>query len=145
MARGFIPSILVSLLMAAAASSALDMEYISPELKRRLADDFERAKGEKTDGFLDRKWACDMYGVRSRLQVQRGIKLYHLTKDASGLFKNSGAQPVKDYTSQGNGLQGQNDRFEDQVRMTTDGQLISKLTVLKPKPMVVAYSVCKLL
>jgi len=136
---------MLTLVFAAAVSQALSMEYVSPEQKQQLVDDFEKAKLEKAEAVAGKAWTCDMYGVRSRLQVQRDVKLYSLKRDASGVFKNSGAQPVADYQPKDGALLGVSGRFEDQVRLTTDGQLISKLSVLQPERMVVAYSVCRVL
>jgi hypothetical protein len=87
-----------------------------------------------------------MYGVRSRLQVQRGINLYRWSRE-SALWKNGGAQPVTEYryhTDHTRGeLVGRTARLEDEVRLTADGQLISRLSASAPSAAVIAYSVCK--
>ena len=143
MPRGLIQSFILSLIFAAAVSQALEMEYVSPEQKAQLVKDFEQAKVETAEGLLNKKWNCDMYGVRSRLQVQRNVKLYSFKRDFSGAFKNYGSQVVADYKSDSRGLLGLNDRFEDQLRMTPSGQLISRLSLRQPEPIVLAYAVCK--
>lgn len=141
--KPLLPLFLLVLSLLTAASFALDMEYISPEQKEQLVRKFEQATLDKTEGVLDKKWSCDMYGVRSRLQVQRNLKLYSFAKAPSGLFKNSGAQVVADYKNDGQSLLGHSQRFEDQVRLTPSGQLISRLSLRQPDAIVIAYAVCK--
>lgn len=143
MDKSILASVLLVVSLLTAVTHGLDMEYISPEQKQQLVRDFEQAKLEKAESLLDKKWTCDMYGVRSRLQVQRNVNLYSLKMDAGGRFKNSGAQVVTDYKNDGQALKGQTDRFEDQLRMTASGQLISRLSLRKDEPIVLAYAVCR--
>ncbi len=122
---------------------ALDFEYISPERRQELEKDFNSSavKPLVTNEIKNKKWNCDMYGVRSRLQVQRDVKLYNWqgTED----WKNDGAQVVAEYTKEKDTLVGRTERFEDQVKMKANGQLISQLSLVKPSRQVVAYSICK--
>ena len=71
-----------------------------------------------------------MFGVRSGLQVQRGIKLYTLAAPLEGAkeWHNQGAQLITDYKSENNVLLGQQGRLEDRVKLTQDGRLISQLS-----------------
>jgi hypothetical protein len=133
------------LLLISAIAHSLDLEYISPAQKEKLVEDFEHAKLEKADAILGKKWSCDMYGVRSRMQVQRDVKLYTLNKGTSGTFANTGAQVVSKYRFEKGVFAGQQGKFEDSLRMTAKGELISRLSVLQPQPAVIAYSVCKVL
>lgn len=87
-----------------------------------------------------------MYGVRTRMQIQRNVKLYSLKKDALGAYANTGAQVVSSYSPFNGSLQGKTERFEDQIRLTGDGQLISRLSLRGQEengPTVIAYSICK--
>jgi hypothetical protein len=143
--RHYIHSLLFALVLITAFAHALEMEYISPEQKQKLVEDFEHAKLEKADAVLAKQWTCDMFGVKSRMQVQRSVKLYALSKDALGSIHNTGAQVVANYQLHNGVLSGKNGKFEDNLRMTADGQLISRLTVSHPEPVVIAYSVCKAL
>lgn len=80
-----------------------------------------------------------MYGVRTRLQVKRGVKLYRWN---SASWHNEGSQPVEDYKPDVSELVGLTPRFEDRVRVTKDGHIISQLSVTHPSRQVVAYSLC---
>lgn len=122
---------------------ALDFEYISPERRQELEMDFNSsaAKPLVSNDIKHKKWTCDMYGVRSRLQVQRDVKLYNWKDDKN--WDNAGAQVVVSYAVEKNTLVGRTERFEDQVKMKANGQLISQLSLVSPNREVVAYSVCK--
>src|SRR4051812_16191916 len=143
--RLYVQSFVFALVVIAAAGHALEMEYISPIQKQQLVDDFEHAKLEQADALANKKWSCDMFGVRSRMQVQHNVKLYSLSKGPSGSFRNQGAQAVSEYRLQNGVLSGKSGKFEDNLRVKPNGQLISKLTVLQPEPVVIAYSVCNVL
>ncbi len=136
------------LFFGALFSYAIEFEHISLAKKAELERQFEAAKLAAGDGQIEgKKWLCDMFGVRSRMQVQRNVKLYSLKKDALGSFSNSGAQVVSSYTPHNGTLQGKNERFEDQLRLTTDGQLLSRLSLRghDAAPTVIAYSICRVL
>lgn len=133
------------LVLITAAAHSLEMEYISPQQKQKLVEDFEQAKLEQAPAVTGKIWSCDMYGVRSRMQVQRDVKLYSLSQGSAGAFTNKGAQVVSEYRLKDGVLSGQSGKFEDQLRVTPGGQLISRLSVRQPTPTVIAYSVCKVL
>jgi hypothetical protein len=122
---------------------ALDFEYISPERRQELEMDFNSSavKPLISNEIKHKKWTCDMYGVRTRLQVQRDVKLYNWKDDNS--WKNDGAQVIVSYTPEKDVLVGRTERFEDQVKLKADGRLISQLSLVKPNREVIAYSVCK--
>lgn len=121
---------------------AMEMEYISPEKRQELEKEFDQAlmKSATALSVKQKIWTCDMYGVRTRMQVKRNVKLYRFTNADD--WKNSGSQVVSDYRKKDDSLKAENERFEDQLRLTGKGQLISRLSVLKPERAVVAYSVC---
>ncbi|NJM09394.1 MAG: hypothetical protein HC883_00390 [Bdellovibrionaceae bacterium] len=62
-------------------------------------------------------------------------------KDASATH-NDGAQVVCEYRNSDGKFIGQTERFEDQVKLNSRGQLISRLSITQPERQVVAYSVC---
>jgi len=125
-------------------SASAEVEYISPEKTSQLEGQFDLASfdlNRDKDKLQNHVWVCDMFGARSHMQVQHGLKLYSW-KDG---WKNSGAQLVDSYQADGVALTGRKDRFEDQVKLTKDGLLVSRLLLVSAKPSVVAYSVCKTL
>lgn len=124
-----------------------DVEFISQEKQHELESKFDTghfSANEDTQAIKSHEWTCEMYGMRTRLQVQRGLKLYKWNASAAE-WHNRGAQVVSDYKAEKSALVGRRDRFEDQVRLTKDGQLVSRLSLVSPTNTVVAYSVCKTL
>lgn len=85
-----------------------------------------------------------MYGVRSRMQVQRQVKLYRFRQlPNSPTIQNSGSQVVSSYKLENNNLVGRDSRLEDQLRLTAEGKLISRLSLrAAASPTVLAYSIC---
>jgi len=79
-----------------------------------------------------------MFGMRSLMQVKHKVPLYNWKRD----WHNSGSQVVHDYEAKGNVLIGDTERFSDEVKITKQGELISRLSLRDDKS-VVAYSVCK--
>jgi len=143
MRNGILPSlVLCSTLLLSILGDALEMEYISPEQKQELERQFEKAEfSAATAGALKQKqWTCDMYGVRTRLQVKRGVKLYNWKQQAD--WSNSGAQIVRDYKVDNEKLVGLTGPLEDQVKVSSNGKIISRLSITRPDRQVVAYAVC---
>ena len=120
---------------------AMEMEYISPETKTELEREFAKAEfSSKAAAAIKQKvWTCDMYGVRTRLQVKRGVQLYNWKQDG---WHNDGAQIVRDYTAEPSGLTGAKGPLQDEVKLNSKGQLISRLSLTRPEHQVVAYAVC---
>lgn len=149
-ARNILLSALLSLVfLGGVFAQGLEMEFISLEQKAQLERQFNDAKLAADDAakLNGRKWTCDMYGVRSRMQVQRGVKLYSLKRNELGGFTNDGAQVISNYSAEPGSLSGKNSRFEDQVRMDSEGRLISRLSLRGATldTPVIAYSICKAL
>ncbi len=135
-------SLLISILaLALTTNAAVELEYVSPEIKAELAKKFEQAEFSNQAEIKHKQWTCDMYGVRTGLQVKRGVKLYKFENQSD--WHNKGAQLVSDYSVQGSALTGVKQRFEDNVKLTSKGELISRLSLIeKPENQVLAYSVC---
>lgn len=130
----------------ASFSGAAEIEFIGEAKKSQLAKQFKNARFSVTTDFKTLKnqaWTCDMYGVRSGLQVQRALKLYRWAPGKGSKWHNEGAQVVTDYTAKSEALVGVKKRFEDQVKLTSDGQIISRLSLRAPPQTVIAYSVCQ--
>lgn len=136
------------ILISSVIAQAAEVEYISPEKQKQLESMFKDAHFSMSKDAQILKahgWSCDMYGMRTRLQVQRGLKLYEWNASDGNEWQNSGAQLVSSYKPEATALVGRRDRFEDQVRITKDGQLVSRLSLNTPEHTVLAYSVCKTL
>jgi hypothetical protein len=122
---------------------SLDYEYIPPEKQKQLEIEFDQARRTfPIKDIADKNWQCDMYGMWSRLRVERGIRLYKFINLKSNQLTNAGGQILDLYTLDETGLIGQNDKVEDAVRLTAKGQLVARLSSLQPKKRVAAYSVC---
>jgi hypothetical protein len=138
---------------------AMGIEFVPQVTAKALAGDFDRARPLTESDlrkFKDQDWLCDMYGMRTRLQVERGVRLYRFaaTGDASGTgagaiasakWKNLGAQMVREYSVSGAEFSGQEGPVVDQIRLKKDGkQLVARMSLsdqTKGKS-VLAYSVC---
>lgn len=124
----------------AAPVKNLSFEYV-PKIKRdALADMFKGAKAP-TPGRFEHKWSCDMYGMKTALQVERHVPLYDFLAARNQEFSNGGAQLVKQYRMTSEDLDGQSGQILDKIRETNTGLLVSQLT-LKSSGQVLAYSVC---
>ncbi|MBX3020573.1 MAG: hypothetical protein KF799_02755 [Bdellovibrionales bacterium] len=143
--KRYLSSFLLTLALLSSLTGHADsaeLEFISQEQTTALAQTFEGAS-LSPEQLLQRnsKWSCDMYGMRTRLQVQRGVKLYEWSAHDK-TWTNSGAQPVANYQLENGTLTGKTPRLEDQVRATREGKLISRLSASGDAPRVLAYSVC---
>lgn len=142
--RSLFRFILIPLLSVISLSAlGLDLEYISPKKKIELEHEFSIANAPVATQMtpLAHAWKCDMYGVRTRLQVKRGMNLYKWTQ-RDGYWQNLGAQLPRQYQAEGADLVGKQDKFIDRVRMTSKGTLIAQLSVSDPTPQILAYSTC---
>ena len=138
----------VLLTFGSLAAAAPEVEYISEEKQKQLETLFNSGHfdAEKDSQILrSHVWTCEMFGMRTRMQVQRGLKLYKWTVDKDEVWQNGGAQLVSEYKCESSSLVGRRDRFEDQVKLTKDGKLVSRLSLITPAGTVLAYSVCKTL
>jgi hypothetical protein len=121
------------------------IEYIAPRDALSLKSQFSIATvPAETDlaAVAGKEWRCDMYGMRTRLQVERDLPLYKFTK-ANSTWRNDGAQLVKAYSAQSESLKGTSGRVTDEVRMAGHGtQLIGRMSL--EGSTVLAYTTCKL-
>ena len=146
--KTYFSSLFLSLaLLVSLTGRAFELEYISPERSTALANQFDNATlTENQQSLLSQKkaWTCSMYGVRTRLQVQKAVKLYSWTSPSQGQWQNGGTHPVAKYVYQGKllALVGQTDQLQDEVRLTNRGQLVSRLSSRTAKSDVLAYTVC---
>lgn len=131
------------------STSAVELEYITPERSRSFEEQFSAAgavgkSSALTQKLMDQKiWSCSMYGMRTHLQVEKSVKLYNFNAKTADGWKNKGAQPIETYRMASNEIIGKNDRLQDQVRLDDKGHLISKLSSIgSTTPTVIAYSVC---
>jgi hypothetical protein len=141
---GLTISLYPTLEASSAHSSEVHYEYISPEQNSKLEDMFNKARlpsAQDTATVKDHQWTCDMYGVRTKMRIQRGVNLYSWKKDAG--WHNLGSQVVSEYQEGGGGLVGKSKNLADEIRLTQSGQLVSRLSLLATPKAVIAYSVCK--
>lgn len=115
------------------------VEYVEANQLEKLKSKFVAAKSLSSQSLqeLDQsKWTCNMYGVSSRMQVERDLKLYHFELervDKALQLKNRGAQLVKNYQREGSEVSGEKGSIKDRVRLTGEGELISQLEVHSKK------------
>lgn len=107
-----------------------NIEFIEDSQVTALVELFDHASpiGVRVlnDRILGKKWSCDLYGIKSRLQKVRGVQLYDFSKSGAG-YKNTGSQVTKAYSIQRGNFIGTRENLKDQVRLLEDGRLISRL------------------
>lgn len=77
-------------------------------------------------------WNCELFGMRSRMQVQKKKRFYQfkLSKTVPGtLVANNGAQIIKSYKTSKNGFIGEKGPLSDLIRITKAGKLVSELSI----------------
>lgn len=123
-----------------------EMEHVSHKQSEVLTRLFEAANDidkASVDNLVNKSWNCTLYGMRSRMQVERNLKLYAFNQEGSTL-KNQGVQVIQKYKLESKQLKGINGSLEDHVRINNKGEIITRLSLLKkPKPSVVAYATCR--
>lgn len=141
----------------------LSIKNIDNQEMRRLQNTFRnfQALDSKVgkESIVGKNWNCDLYGIRTRLQVEKDLLLYSFRGLGDSMI-NKGAQPISRYSWTKIGLQGTNDKLTDVLRFSPDRQnLIAELSVdiadlpttnvletnslVSPRRRVVAYALCK--
>jgi hypothetical protein len=119
-------------------AQAVEIEYIPPAKRAELKSDFDKSTPIKE---IEGKWSCEMFGVRSGLQVAHDVKLYDFKKLDSG-YKNSGAHFVTSFSIKSGEFTGSARNMNEMIRRKSDGKLISRLTPEGTNDATV-YSVCR--
>jgi hypothetical protein len=152
------------LLVVTPTVHAVDIEFIADQQIAGLQAEFSRlpvpSNNTIEQALLGRSWLCELYGVRSRLQVERNVSLYQFSR-AKNALANRGSYPIENYRMDHRGITGRTSNLEDIVRVSVDGKsLMSELSVpaevtpgpsstgvtrsaLSPLRQVIAYAICK--
>lgn len=133
--------------VSVAAVQAVAIEFIPREQIKNLESDFSQAKAPRLDQVLalkGKKIACDMYGARTRLQVERDVNLYHFDSlEEKKSWVNLGEQIIREYRLGATGLVGRGDRVADEIRFIKQDEILARLTLAKDQT-ILAYSRCQL-
>lgn len=134
-------------LLSSRLGSATSFEYIGADTRSQLERDFREAHAP-TAQALRKKWSCDMYGMRTHLQVKRGMVLYEFSNassDASSELTNLGRHNVRAYRLTQDGALGETEKLTDTIKITSQGKLIARLYAKMEgrEPLLVAYSTCE--
>ncbi|MCB0341938.1 MAG: hypothetical protein H6626_11340 [Pseudobdellovibrionaceae bacterium] len=77
-----------------------------------------------------KSWTCTLYRMRSHKSSLTQNNFYAFSRQASSEdVKNSGVQIIKDYSVSDQGLVGNRGPIMDLIRSTTDGKLISEISI----------------
>ncbi len=131
------------LLISTSQSQALTpsaLEYIDPSQRAQLQQDFERGTPATLEEMDGKPWQCNLFGVRTGLQIQRNLKLYRF----HGTL-NRGTHLVQQYVADNSRFLGTTGDYEDEIRVKQDGTLISRLNKKSPQSsqsLTIAYAVC---
>lgn len=132
--------------VAVAVADATAIEFISKDEIKKLEQSFLKAEAIGANDLKQiqgQALICDMYGARTRLQVERGVSLYTF-KEKLNQWQNSGEQVVKTYALSRSGLVGQNEKVVDEIRRLSQGEFLSRLTLAKDQSVVLVFSQCRL-
>lgn len=119
-------------------SSATSFEYIPESTRQELAAEFLAASAPNPSIF-NKNWICDMYGMRSHMQVKKNVSLYNISENKDNL----GSHPIKKYVATAIEFVGKSQDFTDRLRFTKDGHIIAELTSNKDSASLIAYSRCR--
>jgi len=157
--RGTISRLLILVVAAAGvflSQASAEIENISPLDLHKLEGEFKAGKpisARDLSKLSGAKWSCDMYGARTRLQVERNVKLYSFHSASGGRIKNKNAPFAGAYKIDGESLTSAQAGIQDSIRWRTPGrELITEIRVVSdmrvdfgegPGPAtVIAYSRC---
>lgn len=127
------------------AAPSTEIEHVSDAKVAELEQLFSigaPAEKDRIKRLHQSLWSCDLFGVKSRMQVIREAKLYSFLVEGSSL-QNLGSQEVKSYSLDGGELKGSSARISDHVRFLSRNHLISKITTKNDAPEALAYAICK--
>ena len=134
------------------SASEKNLEYLPREDAAQLIKNFDSASAPALDELDGLELVCDMYGLQSRLQAEKSIRLYHFQKQKIETDKttkkmfNFGAQITKEYKFEGQSLVALKGSLKDELKKISDQKWISKMTFKSPElkeEKVVAISVCQ--
>lgn len=117
---------LVLILGLASSADANDIQVISEGKIQSLEADYQSAASPSVNQ-LRKPWNCNLFGVRSRMQVQKHDKYYDFTGDNS-VVKNGGLAPMRQFNMTSNEWSASNGRWTERLRITSDGTLVSQLS-----------------
>jgi len=139
--------------VSVAAVPAVAIEFIPKEQVKILSEEYGRARvPTRADikGISGHELLCDMYGMRTRLQVERGVRLYMLVEN-SNKWQNQGAQVISEYHLENQGLIGRKGMMVDELRLNSKNEWIAQLSLKsaddqgteKKQLVILAYSKCQ--
>jgi len=131
----------IGLMALSASTNAL--EFVPKDQAKELVGRFSEARPlteEEVQKFADRDWRCDMYGMRTRLQVEREVRLYRFSRHGKQ-WKNIGAQMIQDYKVESSGFVGRKGKLNDRLRIVGGDTLVAQLSM---DSTVLAVSVCRI-
>ncbi len=133
------------------SAHAVEISFIEQQELQILTNSFESAKTLKSDNLKDILgpiWTCNLFGTRTRMQIERNLHLYDLSQSGSKTeFANKGAQVIRNYSFSKGSLIGKKENLKETLRLSSEGNLIGRIEHLDPeskKPIILAYSSCTL-
>lgn len=131
-----------STLTGSLSAHAVNLNYVSPEIRQHLEMDFNNSKSTYPKS-LHSNWICEMFGVRSGLQHEKNVPLYHLQQLKDGHYQNDGASPSKvlSLNEEKTELKGKSRQVTELLRMKSPSEIIAKFVHTKSQQ-VVAFAKC---
>lgn len=92
-----------------------------------------------------KSWACELYGVRSRMQQDSQLNLYTFQKEDKMSLRNRGSQVIRQYGIVSGQLRGETTQLQETLKITAQGRLMGLMVMKDTRPeSVVAISDCSL-
>lgn len=124
-----------------------DIEHVTEIELASLAEDYKAGipiAAKDLSKLSDSKWKCDMYGARSKLQVERNVSLYHFKTPTSSRISNQSAPFAGSYKINGETLTSVQAGVQDSIKWRQVGsEFITELRIAEgPENGIIAYSRC---
>lgn len=132
---------MIWLLFSAHFALCLNLNYVSPETRQQLVEEFERSKNP-LPAIIQGLWTCEMFGMQTGLQHEKDLKLYSFTQNTSGDVHNTGISPNELFKSHQLELIGSGSQVTEYIRFPSDKELISKLVHTSSKK-TLAFAKCR--
>ena len=136
----------LGIIISGSSAVAIEFSSMSSSDAVQLELDFDEARSlTSREVKSSPEWDCKLYGMRSQLLVQTFPKFYRWKRKGKNLV-NKGSQIVHIYNKNSQGFHtGTNGPFIDEVRITDNGQIISRFSVQQRaelRPQVLSYARC---
>lgn len=138
-------SFIIGLTLLSTTTQALNLNYVSPQTKESLSEDFKQAHHVIPE-IPSANWTCEMFGVRTGLQYEKDVFLYKFKPTTKSSVQNDGLSPTKsfDLNSKKSEMKGQSGPVSEFIRFQSEKRLVSKFVHTRSQK-TLAFARCQVL